>query len=294
MSNGINTVAESSNSESKMGFSTTHQSSVLTSENLTDESLKSIEAWLTSYQVDFHVNHFQLPERDEAIRMNATCGLPQSSAFAWYDPDTSCWRTFQVSLLTNMCDEFTETWPKAGIIRNGVAYRRLKWERIISAIDGGLLLPTPQSSKPDGRKPKADWIWNKTHWITGDGKKVQTDLQKFVKMWPTPKAQNANAPGIHGQGGLDLQTKVAIVESAFPTPQSRDWKGKSQRGNHGNTKDCLPNAVGGNLNPTWVDWLMGVPHGWTDLNHSVTPKCLSVWLQPMHYCLKMIIKSRRI
>jgi len=25
---------------------------------------------------------------------------------------------------------------------------------------------------------------------------------------------------------------------------------------------------GGTLNPTWVEWLMGYPKGWTDLNHS--------------------------
>ena len=25
---------------------------------------------------------------------------------------------------------------------------------------------------------------------------------------------------------------------------------------------------GGTLNPTWVEWLMGYPNGWTDLNHS--------------------------
>ena len=28
---------------------------------------------------------------------------------------------------------------------------------------------------------------------------------------------------------------------------------------------------GGQLNPTWVEWLMGFPPGWTDLNPSGTP-----------------------
>jgi hypothetical protein len=27
----------------------------------------------------------------------------------------------------------------------------------------------------------------------------------------------------------------------------------------------------GQLNPTWVEWLMGYPLGWTDLNASETP-----------------------
>jgi hypothetical protein len=28
---------------------------------------------------------------------------------------------------------------------------------------------------------------------------------------------------------------------------------------------------GGQLNPTWVEWLMGFPLGWTDLEDSATP-----------------------
>ena len=28
---------------------------------------------------------------------------------------------------------------------------------------------------------------------------------------------------------------------------------------------------GGQLNPTWVEWLMGFPTGWTDLEASETP-----------------------
>jgi hypothetical protein len=31
-----------------------------------------------------------------------------------------------------------------------------------------------------------------------------------------------------------------------------------------------PSAIGGKLNPTWVEWLMGFPLGWTDLEESAT------------------------
>ena len=33
----------------------------------------------------------------------------------------------------------------------------------------------------------------------------------------------------------------------------------------------LNDTVGGQLNPTWVEWLMGFPLGWTDLSASETP-----------------------
>lgn len=41
--------------------------------------------------------------------------------------------------------------------------------------------------------------------------------------WPTPKAQNANAPSIHGQGGLDLQTTAQMA--GWPTPLENDKRG---------------------------------------------------------------------
>jgi hypothetical protein len=53
----------------------------------------------------------------------------------------------------------------------------------------------------------------------------------------------------------------------FPTPKSRDWKGKTQRGTH-KPEDGLCNTLdvtGGQLNPDWVEALMAWPPGWTSL-----------------------------
>jgi len=69
-------------------------------------------------------------------------------------------------------------------------------------------------------------------------------------------------------------------QEAFPTPTTRDWKGgyneASLTRSDGKSRrfDALPNAekegvgtdiVPGHLNPEWVEWLMGVPTGWTAL-----------------------------
>ena len=64
----------------------------------------------------------------------------------------------------------------------------------------------------------------------------------------------------------------AIGLSSWPTPTARDWKGPSGRSIKGLERD-LPAAVGngGRLNPAWIEWLMGFPAGWTDLNVSETP-----------------------
>jgi len=80
-----------------------------------------------------------------------------------------------------------------------------------------------------------------------------------------------------GKDVFEAQGKVPKM--TWPTPSSGDWKdtpGMSKEGENGrNRTDQLPRKVyaveqtpkgGGKLNPTWVEWLMGYPIGWTDLN----------------------------
>jgi len=102
-------------------------------------------------------------------------------------------------------------------------------------------------------------------------------LANQIAMLPTPKSQNANHPGEHGQGGKDLQTVVSLL----PTPKQRDWKGETQRGPDapmdglqntlaaasGKTKQDRGKNNGLKLQPAFVEWMQGYPIGWTDLKH---------------------------
>ena len=54
------------------------------------------------------------------------------------------------------------------------------------------------------------------------------------------------------KGSADLRMAVHL----WPTPKASE--------NDRNTP-TLAAQVGGSLNPTWVEWLMGWPLGWTDL-----------------------------
>jgi len=82
---------------------------------------------------------------------------------------------------------------------------------------------------------------------------------------PTPKASNANGPGMHGDGGADLQSVVHLI----PTPRSRDYKGATQRGGHA-MNDGMQNTLDGTntglkLQPAFVEWMMGYEIDWTNL-----------------------------
>ena len=99
--------------------------------------------------------------------------------------------------------------------------------------------------------------------------------------WPTPTVQDGNkATKKMRDNHQNNLTAVVFSQEAFPTPTTRDWKGGYNEASlirsDGKSRrfDALPNAaiggvgtdiVPGHLNPDWVEWLMGVPTGWTGL-----------------------------
>jgi len=50
--------------------------------------------------------------------------------------------------------------------------------------------------------------------------------QVCLANWPTTKAQNANQPIIHGQGGMDLQTVAQLA--GYPTTRATDYKNSAR------------------------------------------------------------------
>ena len=80
-------------------------------------------------------------------------------------------------------------------------------------------------------------------------------LAGAVKMWPTP-----NASDNRDRGNLSdpaIQRRIAMGKQVGLTMAVKEKKG------------------GGTLNPTWVEWLMGYPTGWTDLSPSETASSLT-------------------
>lgn len=80
------------------------------------------------------------PELPESVRDS---GGNYCEPFAWYDQSTSSWRTWQRSLVEGW-ELFLETWPRAGMTRNGIAYQRKPLARPMRGTDG-LRLPTPRN-----------------------------------------------------------------------------------------------------------------------------------------------------
>ena len=60
-----------------------------------------------------------------------------------------------------------------------------------------------------------------------------------------------------------------IGSGLWPTPQAQDFKSGTGYSHNGKSQTPqLRHLLGGLLNPTWVEWLMGFPLGWTALEAS--------------------------
>lgn len=203
-----------------------------------------------------------------------------------FDPDTSSWRTFQRSLVEES-GELLRTWPRSGMTRNGIVYRRQPLVPRTGATASGLW-PTPAANPAgwqnieivdrDGNPPSHPnqrWYDKKT------GRVVQKDLRHVIQrgMWPTPRAspnenrQTKPSPSqLAGKHGMSLGVAVNLPltdEGLFTTPTAGDTG--FHRTKYAQGGKPLSGQVGGKLNPMWVEWLMGFPLGWTDLSASETP-----------------------
>ncbi len=97
-------------------------------------------------------------------------------------------------------------------------------------------------------------------------------------LWQTPVADDA-ANRADGKWNSRGEPKLSAQVKLWPTPVRRDYRGpgRSRMERTGSKAgECLPQIVGGQLNPTWVEWLMNWPMGWTSLE-AITHEHFKHW-----------------
>jgi hypothetical protein len=194
---------------------------------------------------------------------------------AKYDPDSRSWRTSQCSLLESEGDGFSvfsETWPRSGLMRNGIAYQLQPLVRLTKGIASGLL-PTPSAQEAgeiDPENIEGELKPNSRVYLKSSGRHAQITLNRYVKLWPTPHGMSKDGKS-NGPSGNELGR--AVNQSLLPTPAARDWKDGGYPSEFERHSPGLAAHAGGSLNPMWVEWLMGFPLGWTALKDSETRSC---------------------
>jgi len=264
----------------------------------------------TSSQAASPANPTAAPVSDSVPPTSAGSGQSLSGAFAYFDPATLSWRTYQDSLLSTEEQPsavFSDRWPRSGMMRSGSVAARPKPALHTSATDSGSspYWPTPvvgdsvgagnrnlpgskahagssltdkvnEGQRPRFRTPRASEAEHPGRTQTPkDGQTLGLTEQINQPSWPTPTAQDAKNDG--GPSQMERNTlPLNAAAKVWPTPKSSPSGPDYARANRPRSGgDDLATSVAreggtGQLNPTWVEWLMGFPLGWTACADSAT------------------------
>jgi hypothetical protein len=167
----------------------------------------------------------------------------------------------------------------------------------------------------DGKKAQVDLQYQATEidrqWQTpatdsfrsrGGDRKDEMGLDQEARRWPTPTANDDNkTPKAHlamkkRMGERDgtnsnrtaitsLQVTVQTNTIATPTFPSSPPAHPAETGPEslGAGLNCLPPSQRKRLNPLFVEWLQGIPPGWTDPTARISSEALETWFARLRH-----------
>lgn len=198
-------------------------------------SSESTEKKSRSYRQDSLVNRTALQEKVAAIVTAVTCGVRLQEYSEKLNRLGSSVKILPVYLqgkISDSSDGYSMTLPRWGIASGGEFGELVTSELHIE--ESGYFSSQTETF------PTITVCGNYNR--KGASNTSGNGLATYVKMYPTPMAtQRGDCPAERKRHSPCLESVVAMQE---------------------------PN--GGKLNPTWVEWLMNFPIGWTDLDASET------------------------
>ena len=144
------------------------------------------------------------------------------------------------ALLARGLTEFSETWPRSGTMRSGIAYRLPTLVPLTAGTESGSW-PTPDT-RGFCNEGSMSMVARKVDTYAEFAGMCYRGGSK-AKFWPTPTAHLHKEAGYPAEFTRNTPTLTAEVHMR---------NGKNQE-------------TTGALNPMWVEWLMGFPLGHTDL-----------------------------
>ena len=216
---------------------------------------------LTLYLEDFHAKTSQSQETEtDLMESDQECGKRWHGLLARFDQNSHLWRTVQCSFLEDL-NESLQILPQWGMTVGGELFLQPTWEPTINEKESGLWL-TPTATSISGRSQEA---------------------MQYRKEYRNSRGHNTVQPGnlaeqIMYSGKIPCKDMLNPTKETWPTPNAWDGKRGPRSAENLATKkhqislvtavkhsETTDHQIGGQLNPTWTEWLMGWPLEWTDL-----------------------------
>ena len=198
----------------------------------------SFETALTSSLEDIRANRLARLEREAGSKPLDISGHTSDGTYNQLDLLSASSRT---SKDTSRLDSTASsaTWKKMVTTQRGDYSQRLKSVRITSGSESSYL-PTPTAA-PYGTSQNGQRPDGSTFKQAGNPR-----LESMARhnLWPTPRASEYKDCGPVGS-----KSHTHMDKRSYLCAKAKD-----------------PDQPSGLLNPTWVEWLMGVPTGWTGLD----------------------------
>jgi hypothetical protein len=182
--------------------------------------------------------------------------------------------------------ESSWTSPPSGSMRSGRFSERATSEHRTAATGSGFSRGGATWDRDDPTPtPDADGNWPTPRAMTGGPESAERkkelgrtnsgggDLQAAAISWPTPTAGDSKASGSRNAEGSSANQGVSLTDAI----RTGDSSGRRDRSTERPGDESTPR-----LNPLFVEWLMGVPRGWTTATVSgCSATELSRWLRLM-------------
>jgi hypothetical protein len=273
----------------------------LSTQTYTDSHSTDIEDWWTSSLEASHASHSPTQDSVKVLRMTGTSGQSSERESECSSLWSASGKTSKASSqqshqattrFSTMCSVTWKSWVSEQ--RQDASQRRKSVHHISESGGSSARWPTPTTQESPHQNmeicPKSG------RRISKNGTTHSLSLQDTVALnWPTPTGMHAQR-GNHDEPLQRYQQRVMDYQEGrakgkqgmslgvavrWPTPTAAEDKYRLQKGPHNSLSErCLgalarsgqldvgsnsgAGSMGGQLNPAWVDQLMGFPTGWTD------------------------------
>ena len=167
------------------------------------------------------------------LRTSVTSGPSTPDSFASLDRD-GLWRKtcqgYSQMTLDGSLEAFSETWPRAGMTRNGTAYLQVPLAPLTKGIASGLL-PTPAAVSYGSSQNGINGIGGTHERPSANTPSLETMARR--NLWPTPTQGDAKSSGSRNTAQSQAHFGISLTDAVrgdqergrqWPTPQANDWK----------------------------------------------------------------------